>query len=325
MSTESDQAQPAVESVAPFQSGPEPIGDSPGSVEEADATYSLEKSVQDRLEGFRRALENVGYDNSEAGAHHDLLKSRLESTNTHLRRYQGEGDDVRYAFAFIELHQRYHVNSVRTLPIDREILANVGDCGILHADVLLYTHTGDVRHWWEHASDLARDAELPDDFLTVLTWGSQGETDLADVRTHAIEALVTQCSEDPALLQKCCRSLQSWTRWADNYYRDNPDADMGVLFTGLADLISLTCAEVLWRICLTRFKTKALAIGVDSAGSLVERQYSFPPCTASGFLDSGLTVFASTPSRPARGGRVAPGPGFGSRTSPASSARCTSA
>ena len=48
-------------------------------------------------------------------------------------------------------------------------------------------------------------------------------------------------------------------------------------------------------------------------------------CTASGFLDSGLTVFASTPQRPARGGRVAPGPGFGSRTSPASSARCTSA
>ena len=48
-------------------------------------------------------------------------------------------------------------------------------------------------------------------------------------------------------------------------------------------------------------------------------------CTASGFLDSGLTVFASTPPRPARGGRVAPGPGFGSRTSPASSARCTSA
>ena len=50
-----------------------------------------------------------------------------------------------------------------------------------------------------------------------------------------------------------------------------------------------------------------------------------PSCTASGFLDSGLTVFASTPPRPARGGRVALGPGFGSRTSPASSARCTSA
>ena len=52
---------------------------------------------------------------------------------------------------------------------------------------------------------------------------------------------------------------------------------------------------------------------------------SWSGCTASGFLDSGLTVFASTPPRPARGGRVAPGPGFGSRTSPASTARCTSA
>ena len=53
--------------------------------------------------------------------------------------------------------------------------------------------------------------------------------------------------------------------------------------------------------------------------------FGLASCTASGFLDSGLTVFASTPPRPARGGRVAPGPGFGSRTSPASTARCTSA
>ena len=51
----------------------------------------------------------------------------------------------------------------------------------------------------------------------------------------------------------------------------------------------------------------------------------YAECTAPGFLDSGLTVFASTPPRPARGGRVAPGPGFGSRPSPASTARCTSA
>ena len=55
------------------------------------------------------------------------------------------------------------------------------------------------------------------------------------------------------------------------------------------------------------------------------RWHQGPQCTAPGFLDSGLTVFASTPPRPARGGRVAPGPGFGSRTSPASTARCTSA
>ena len=48
-------------------------------------------------------------------------------------------------------------------------------------------------------------------------------------------------------------------------------------------------------------------------------------CIAPGFLDSGLTVFASTLPRPARRGRVVPERGFGSRTSPASSARCMSA
>ena len=48
-------------------------------------------------------------------------------------------------------------------------------------------------------------------------------------------------------------------------------------------------------------------------------------CIALGFLDSGLTVFAPTLPRPARRGRVAPGPGFDSDTSPASTARCTSA
>ena len=46
---------------------------------------------------------------------------------------------------------------------------------------------------------------------------------------------------------------------------------------------------------------------------------------ATQFLDSGLTVFASTLPRPARRGRVVPERGFGSRTSPASSARCMSA
>ena len=48
-------------------------------------------------------------------------------------------------------------------------------------------------------------------------------------------------------------------------------------------------------------------------------------CTAPGFLDSGLTVFASTRPRPARRGRVAPGRGFDSRISPASTVRCMSA
>ena len=46
-------------------------------------------------------------------------------------------------------------------------------------------------------------------------------------------------------------------------------------------------------------------------------------CIAPGFLDSGLTVFAARLPRPARRGRVAPARGCDSRTSPASTGRCT--
>ena len=56
-----------------------------------------------------------------------------------------------------------------------------------------------------------------------------------------------------------------------------------------------------------------------------ERESSLAWCTAPGFLDSGLTVFASTLPRSARRGRVAPGRGFDSRISPASTVRCMSA
>ena len=55
------------------------------------------------------------------------------------------------------------------------------------------------------------------------------------------------------------------------------------------------------------------------------RKAAIAPCSALGFLDSGLTVFASTLPRPARRGHVAPGRGFDSGTSLASTARCTSA
>ena len=71
-------------------------------------------------------------------------------------------------------------------------------------------------------------------------------------------------------------------------------------------------------------RRRATAITIDDINLDFVNEYN-TFCTASGFLDSGLTVFASTPPRPARGGRVAPGPGFGRRTSPASTARCTSA
>ena len=54
-------------------------------------------------------------------------------------------------------------------------------------------------------------------------------------------------------------------------------------------------------------------------------QYPHLPaaCSAPGFLDSGLTVFASTLPRPARRGHVAPERDFDSGISPASTARCT--
>ena len=47
-------------------------------------------------------------------------------------------------------------------------------------------------------------------------------------------------------------------------------------------------------------------------------------CSAPGFLDSGLKVITSTLPRPARRNRVALGLDSDSRTSPASTARCTS-
>ena len=48
-------------------------------------------------------------------------------------------------------------------------------------------------------------------------------------------------------------------------------------------------------------------------------------CIAPGFLDSDLKVIISTQPRPGRRSRVALEPGCDSRTSPASTARCTSA
>ena len=57
---------------------------------------------------------------------------------------------------------------------------------------------------------------------------------------------------------------------------------------------------------------------VDDPASLLE------VCSAPGFLDSGLKVVTSTLPRPARRNRVALGLDSDSRTSPASTARCTS-
>ena len=61
----------------------------------------------------------------------------------------------------------------------------------------------------------------------------------------------------------------------------------------------------------------------DSGG--YQALITWAECSAPGFLDSGLTVFASMLPRPARRSHVAPERGFDSGTSLASTARCTSA
>ena len=61
----------------------------------------------------------------------------------------------------------------------------------------------------------------------------------------------------------------------------------------------------------------------DGEYEKVQRVRHVLRCSAPGFLDSGLTVFASTLPRPARRGHVAPERDFDSGISPASTARCT--
>ena len=75
------------------------------------------------------------------------------------------------------------------------------------------------------------------------------------------------------------------------------------------------------RLCVGRRLDRVLACITGVAIVVVARA----ECIAPGFLDSGVTVFASTRPRPARRGRVVPERGFGSCTSLASTARCTSA
>ena len=65
------------------------------------------------------------------------------------------------------------------------------------------------------------------------------------------------------------------------------------------------------------------AVQLQPAGGGPVEQIDLAQCSAPGFLDSGLTVFASTRPRPARRGHVAPERDFDSGISPASTARCT--
>ena len=71
------------------------------------------------------------------------------------------------------------------------------------------------------------------------------------------------------------------------------------------------------------FRQLPTSLPYDLGGGSMVPYMSVQTCSAPGFLDSGLTVFASTLPRPARRGHVAPERDFDSGISPASTARCT--
>ncbi len=136
----------------------------------------------------------------------------------------------------------------------------------------------------------------------------------------AVETLPEFADPSPAEYVGCLTDLLSCSESERHRLASLYDAELHNLDSGFARLL-----EALEGITHNTF---ILLLSDHGEGFDLQRgriHHGGRLCTASGFLDSGLTVFASTPPRPARGGRVAPGPGFGSRTSPASTARCTSA
>ena len=103
---------------------------------------------------------------------------------------------------------------------------------------------------------------------------------------------------------------------------------LGTLFIG-----SVATAMLMWSLMPPAPERRAVRFTITSdterpitiVGSSPDIALAANGCSALGFLDSGVTVFASTLPRPARRGHVAPGRGFDSGTSLASTARCTSA
>ena len=83
-----------------------------------------------------------------------------------------------------------------------------------------------------------------------------------------------------------------------------------------------------WRMFYTPRKNARIAFVLEAGDydqHTLQLRLQAIDCSAPGFLDSGLTVFASMLPRPTRRSHVAPERGFDSGTSLASTARCTSA
>ena len=118
--------------------------------------------------------------------------------------------------------------------------------------------------------------------------------------TAALGAEVFTSTNEERIVYHTCKSRacpscghQATRAWQRDLWRELPDLPYAHL--------CLTMPDVLW--------------------PLFRRNRHL--CSAPGFLDSGLTVFASTLPRPARRGHVAPERDFDSGISPASTARCT--
>ena len=89
--------------------------------------------------------------------------------------------------------------------------------------------------------------------------------------------------------------------------------------------VSEKIRDELVRIGVSQESIRVIHNGVDTEEFQPRTVSRNSLCIALGFLDSGLKVFGSTLPRPARRDRVARGLDFDSRTSQASTARCTSA
>ncbi len=242
----------------------------------------------------------------------EFLKDRIHNLAHYLRREAdvlvvgvGGGIDLLSAVAFDQRH-------VVGVELNQDILRVLTDVyadysGTLATDPRITLINDEAR-----AYVISHDSRFDIIQISFIdTWAATaaGAFVLAENTLYTVEAV------EDFLRSLKSRGILSYTRF---YHDETPGSMFRLTALATAALARLGVADPRDHIFVVTSGGHAEVSGVGTI--LIS-----PDCTASGFLDSGLTVFASTPPRPARGGRVAPGPGFGSRTSPASTARCTSA